>query len=79
MRAILSVIPYDLYKASILRFSMDKYITIDGTITLRNGEKIQFAVTSDSDYGFTQWGNSKENLGKTVDLLEQIDKVLKSI
>jgi len=48
--------------------------TIEGTITLDDGETIQFDVSTEN--AWNQWGNSNENKGRTVNLLERIQQTL---
>ena len=44
--------------------------TIKGHFNLSDGSKTQFSI--DRGYGWQQWGNTRENLGLTVDRVEQL-------
>lgn len=48
--------------------------TIKGHFILSDKSKTMFAI--DKEYGWQQWGNSTENLGLTVDRLEQLQSEL---
>ena len=41
---------------------------ISGTITLDDGETVQFNVSTENPWN--QWGNTTENLWRTVDVVE---------
>jgi len=47
---------------------------IEGTITLDDGETIKFDCSTEN--AWNQWGNSIENIGRTVDLVESIQHAL---
>jgi len=48
--------------------------TIKGQFILSDRTKTQFSINK--EYGWSQWGNSKENLGLTVDRLEKLQNEL---
>ena len=48
--------------------------TIKGHFNLSDGSKTQFSI--DKEYGWEQWGNTKENLGITVDRLDRLKNEL---
>ena len=48
--------------------------TIKGTITLDDGETIQFDCLTEN--AWNQWGNSTENKGRAVDIVEKIQQAL---
>jgi len=50
---------------------------IKGTITLDDGEKIEFDCSTEEEWN--QWGNSTKNLGRVVDLTTKIQTILNSI
>jgi hypothetical protein len=47
---------------------------IEGTITLDDGRTIEFSI--DREYGWSQWGQTEENLWDTVELLDDISETL---
>jgi hypothetical protein len=47
---------------------------IEGTITLDDGSTIEFSI--DREYGWSQWGQTEENLWDTNELLEDITETL---
>ena len=47
---------------------------IEGTITLDDGETIKFDCSTEN--AWNQWGNSTENKGRTVNLIENIQQAL---
>ena len=47
---------------------------IKGTITLTNGEVVQFNIFKDS--GWQQWGNTREVHGEAVEILETMAQAL---
>lgn len=47
---------------------------IEGKITLDDGQEIQFDCSTEN--AWNQWGNSTENKGRTVDLVEKIQQAL---
>jgi hypothetical protein len=48
--------------------------TIKGSFRLCDGTTTKFEISR--EYGFNQWGNSTENLYKTVPRLEQLQQEL---
>lgn len=47
---------------------------IEGKITLDDGQEIQFDCSTEN--AWNQWGNSTENKGRTVNLVEKIQQAL---
>jgi len=48
-------------------------IEITGKFVLKNGEEIEFRI--DEEYS-QQWGNTNNNLSKTVELLEKLTNAM---
>jgi len=51
--------------------------TIKGHFNLSDGSKTQFSINK--EYGWQQWGNRRENLGLTVDRVEQLTDELRRV
>lgn len=52
---------------------MAKITDIRGTITLDNGETVEFQF---DDANMSRWGNTVQNLGETVDATEAMQKAV---
>ena len=51
--------------------------TIEGTITLDDGETVQFRCSG--EHSWIQWGNTTDILEKTVDMMEKIECSLQEV
>ena len=62
------------YKPNKTKKNWDGCPYLEGFFTLSDGTKTRFAVTRTE--GWHQWGNSTDNMGITVDRIEELTSLL---